>query len=175
MTLHDLPPLNDVQGTQYIYMPSGWHNCSGGDITHVDQIEILQWCPHHRWEAYYPDLPCSLKQNIDFWLLIITVPVSTGSPWRQVVNFAESYTVFLEVVKQLFRSIYTYSSACMSRICLHLCVVRILSVLLKLLGGDRNLPHSSSVADMRLLRLLRLSWLRRSTPVFFPKWFQPGE
>lgn len=93
----DLPPeLNDLQDARYTFMPSAWLNCSGGDITHVDLIgNIPQRCPHHRRDAYYPDLPCSLKRNTAvglvlffmiwdlFELLMIPAPASASSPERQ--------------------------------------------------------------------------------------------
>lgn len=75
----------------------------------------------------------------------------------------------------MFCCIYTYSAACMSRIRLHLCVVKILSVLLKWLVRRQKsasfIKHSWHVMAEAVTSFLTLS---RSTPVFLPKMFQPG-
>lgn len=142
--------FNDLQGTRYMFMPSGRLNCGGGDITHVDLMEnIPRRCPHHRWDAYYPDLPCSLKQHSHlyffssfflqtglsgfWWSLFLPLQVHLRRRlWnlqnkkmtfckRQLVLGRFSATLALHIT-------YTCSTACMSRICLHLGSVKISSV-----------------------------------------------
>ena len=181
------PARNDLRGTQYIFMPSGWLNCTRGDITHVDLIEdILPRCPHHRSDAYYPDLPCSFKQNTAFsdcflrcgiFSVIIAVFLSL-----QVHLRGRLWTLQGKGKKKLCRVLYKWQhvlgscQAAVWAVCTHIpphawagsvftyASLRYHQYSQNHRRGDRNLPHSSTVRHVT--SFLTVS---RSTPVFLPK------
>lgn len=135
----------------------------------IAEMLIIQTCPAQ---------PCHIL-FVFFTILFINFhpdPLSAGSPCGELCRKNKLYSVLwgwqhvlgsCQAAVALF-----YSTACMSRICLHLRHVRMFSAP-KTVGEKTNLPHSSAVWHViaELLAKAAILTLRRGTPVSCQKCF----